>query len=436
MAYVINFGEGGGVYANFLGNGGSVIPDPGPGPDPDPGQDDPYGDLSTGDITLRDDAINRINHIKSLCKTGNTNHDVMVFGLITDLHTLPTKEEIMADDTASDSIKETWPASASGEGYYGKSCENSLKLLGAICHEIDADAVFCGGDMSSGRLPKESYTFMLNKIKGLFDKYISVPHFITDGNHDIKYDSKVEVRGNEEWLAYLKQFNTPGNPSTHSVKYLENEYFKEDHYTSTSYCVDLKKRKVRAFMASKYEDVEYKGSSAAHGGGSGPSHNNTYAAFAMDDPADAENWTVLSVTHNCTGSSTAVLSDYYINMFLSGEDYNKQSGSSAGTGLRTYDNPNIVNGVRHKGKAYVGMLGGHWHDNREFLTSGRLSALSIDSCATPSDRKFSMFVLDTTAFKLYEVKVGTQWTGYSGTAFRSDASVSPYGWFEYDIRHS
>lgn len=433
MAYVINFGEGGGVYANFLGNGGSVIPDPGPGPDPDPGQDDPYSDLSTGDITLRDDAINRINHIKSLCKTGNTNHDVMVFGLITDLHTFPSKEEILADDTIEQEDKDAWPSKG---GYYDQSAEGSIKLLGSICHEIDADAVFCGGDLSSGGgLSKDLYGIVMEKIRQMFDKYISVPHFITDGNHDIKYDSKVEVRGNEEWLAYLKRFNTPDNPSTHSVKYLENEYLKEDHYTSTSYCVDFKKRKVRAFMASKYEDVEYNGSSAAHGGGSGPSHNNTYAAFAMEDPADAENWTVLSVTHNCTGSSTAVLSDYYIEMFLSGEDFSIK-GSSAGSGLRTKTNPNIVNGVRHKGKAYVGMLGGHWHDNREFLTSDCLSALSIANCHAKGTRVFSMFVLDTTAFKLYEVKVGTQWVGYSGNNFRSDASVSPYGWFEYDIRHS
>ena len=145
-------------------------------------------DLTPDEKKLFDDGLLRINHVIDLCGQGN---DLMVFGFITDMHHMYTRDQALADPTIPDAVKADWPST--DDKYYGHNCEGSLRLLGAMCHNIGADAVFCGGDMSSGLLSFEQYEVMMDKVRQLFDKYISVPHFTVDGNHDKRYSSRVRA---------------------------------------------------------------------------------------------------------------------------------------------------------------------------------------------------------------------------------------------------
>lgn len=391
-------------------------------------------DLNTFQTSLKNDAIERINHIKGI----NPNNNMMVFGLITDLHTMLTKEQVMADDSISNDIKEAWPTT--DNSYYGHSCEPSLKLLGAICHEINADAVFCAGDLSSGALSFDCYDLMLGRIKDLFDKYISVPHFITEGNHDRWYDKNqsVKCRTNEEWLAFVKSFNTPNMASY--IGEVINEptselYGQEVNFPCNTYYVDFPARKVRVMMRSQYEKQQsLTDSPSSRAFGTGPFWYAVYQSLSFANTSDAQDYTVLSVSHYY---ESAVINHF--GYFL--------DGSKAG-GNPNYEQygrfPIYNNGV--KGHAAVGELYGHMHNTGDNLSSAsKLNSLMIRSSSagrvpeldSADTYVFSMFVLDTDAYKLYEIKVGNQsTTNCSASAIRQDQSVSENGWLEYDIRHS
>lgn len=429
MAYVINFGEGGNIYANFLGNGGSVIPDPGPGPDPDPGQDDP-SELTDEEKALKSDALARIAKIKEQFNAGD---EVMLFGFITDLHSMYTREQALADASISDAVKADWPSN--DDSYYGHSCERSLRLLGSLSKDLNADAVFCGGDMSSGRLSFDQYDVMLGKVRQLFDKYISVPHFTVEGNHDRRYRSSVRCRTNAEWLTYLKSFNTPGwatylEDGSPKGKVGDADYdpgygLSKYGYVGNTYYVDFPSKKVRVVMLSQYEKHEQESSYSMDG--LGPYWLNLYRALRFDNPEDAEEWTVMTVSHFITNASTTNDIDrYYMTRYLDG-------GSFGAVGATERIALPSLNGG-HKGRAVVGGLFGHRHNFADYLDSDNKLKFMMTGSAS-SSYLFSIFALNLSSYKLYEVKVGIQ--GNTGSlAFRSDASVSPYGWFEYDIRHS
>lgn len=396
-------------------------------------------DLTGFQESMRDDAIARINYIKSI----NPNNNMMVFGLITDLHTMPTKEEILADETASSAIKEAWPTS--DPSYYGKTCEHSLKLLGSICYEIGADAVFCAGDLSSGMLPFDCYTFMLGKIKGLFDKYISVPHFVTEGNHDRWYgnNSSTRCRTNEEWLAYLKTFNTPGMASYIGANETINDNSvnmsgEELNFPANTYYIDFGNKKVRVIMRSEYERQQTltdTPSSRMHG--TSPFWYAVYQCLSFANPSDAEDYTVLTVTHYNRYDTTdsTYLASYY-SKFLSGDGF---SGTTTHARFTSFNQG-------HHGHAAVGELYGHLHNTGDkLLNDGSLQWLRIGSPAIGSvasldsqdSYKFSVFLLDTDAYKLYEVKVGNQEiSNCTSSAFRQVSSVSQNGWMEYDVQHN
>lgn len=371
-------------------------------------------DLTPDEKKLFDDGLLRINHVIDLCGQGN---DLMVFGFITDMHHMYTRDQALADPTIPDAVKADWPST--DDKYYGHNCEGSLRLLGAMCHNIGADAVFCGGDMSSGLLSFEQYEVMMDKVRQLFDKYISVPHFTVDGNHDKRYSSRVRCRTNAEWLSYLKSFNTPG-----WATYLE-DYGRELYgYVGNTYYVDFPAHKVRVVMLSQYERHEEHNSYRSDG--LCPYWRNVYRALQLSNPSSAGEWTVMTVSHNVNAATGDLLDLYYMAKYLDGTAFSAV-GATDNQALDALNDGN-------KGKAVVGGIFGHRHFYNEYFTDeGKLRFLMIDSA---SDKYcFSIFVLNLTSFKLFEVKVGQE-GNTSSRSYRSDVSVSPNGWFEYDIRHN
>ena len=446
MAYLVKNTK---VYASCI----PVNPDP----EPEPELAERYTyEEGSNDLMLMRDAINRVNYIKNVKCAG---HDTMVFGFLTDLHTVLTNEEIMADEDAPESVKQAWPASDSGCNYYGDTAKYDIKLLGSICYwlgeyGIDVDAVFCGGDFSGGKLPYECYSYMLDKMSDLVDYYIQVPHFTVEGNHDRWYAAKdckgnaLPKRSNEEWLAYLKKFNTPGM-AVYTTKSAETDKstgeYKWGLYEGNcgnTYYVDFPKHKVRVIMYSQYERVclsSFDGSAAGNGGG--PFYANMYEALQMPISYRKNGklpWTVFAVGHNYQNNRVPVWLSWY----------------RGGTISRNATSDNYSFGDMNgecPGKATAGIIQGHWHRFGESIstTDGTINVLEMNTYqgfTGVRPRVLSIFVLDTTAYKLYDIKVGAQYgsdslskdyTGYTSLInVDYNNQVPGYGYMEYNISKS
>lgn len=368
MAYIIDFNDTQ-VYAKFLksGNSGSVTPDP-----------EYTYELTELEEDLHDYAISRLNQV-------NPNHKYMSFAFITDLHSGNT---INPDG-----------------GYYNHTAEQSLKLLGAIANSSKMDAVLVGGDLSSGKLSFDDYESRMDLVKSWFEKYIPCAYFITDGNHDRKYNGNVRYRTNEEWLARLQSFNNyRGNSVTFAkdvnLRDINNVRVTENPFSLT-YWVDFDEYKVRLTSISSYEKE-----AVVSGGASAQWYRSGIIASMMfTDNKRADEWFYGAFTH-CDGTHDMNGRTSIYSKWLTGTSVGQKEG-------RTYGLLN--NGIR--GKGFLCELSGHWHQvQRNVITSSNIDFQRIEydhsfTAKDPSEfnlssYNFTIFVVDTDQMKLYEIEVG------------------------------
>jgi hypothetical protein len=299
--------------------------------------------------------------------------------------------------------------------------EHAIKLAGSIAHDCGVSAVFCGGDLSrGGDVDFGTYTNNLEIVRQLFDTYISVPHYVTCGNHDRKYSKTSVLRDNDTWLAYLKRFNSDGaqyyNGKIHAYNDTNNVH--PEGYTSNSYAVDFPEYKIRVFVRDNYETVQEqldldKVRYAGDVPGYTYSENTVYYGGSFLFPEDLD-YTLLSVSHNAGGNPIGAYAGWIINQYLN---------------------------TKH-GKAAVGEIYGHVHSSATHtMTDGCLRSLSVwnlfarkraEGSEYPADDyHFSIFVIDTDNWMLREFKVGKLYDIDNNSYYDSVT-----GRFSYPIRHN
>lgn len=427
--------------------------------------------LTDTEKQYRATTLARINELNPIV---NGKRKYMMFGLISDLHTLPAKATITAiadadmrndvqnilnagilfpnwdgDGNVSDAdsivayLKSAWPSSNNPTGYYGTSSEPDIRLLGAIAFAADFDAVFVCGDLSDGRMTYNCYSYMLYYMKKMFDKYVTVPHFFTDGNHDRKYDNNVIRRTNTEWLKWLNLMNSNGATyiSANDSRYGDK---------GNTYFVDFPLRKMRAIALSSYEGTD----SVGAGYTNSPFGYNVFDALSFENPQDAEDWSVFAFSHYNSLNEPEYLFPY----FMSGERIGSTGGVPWGASTRNvagFMNPdksttnsvpapydsrskNAQYGKGYKGKAAIGCFSGHVHtvndgfavtvpenDNRKLLN--RITIADAQS----SGYTFSIFIIDDDEFKLRWLRYGTDMGGTVPSGFDRTAHE-----FTLDYRHN
>lgn len=426
--------------------------------------------LTDAEKQYRASTLSRINELNPIV---NGKRKYMMFGFISDLHTMPTQTAINAvpnaemeadvqailnanivfpnwegegnvSDAASIAahIKSAWPSNDAS--YYGASAERSVRLLGAIAYAAGFDAVLCGGDLSSGRLPYNCYSYMLYQMKKMFDKYITVPRYFTDGNHDRKYDDNVIRRTNTEWLKWLNLMNSSG------ATYISGN---DERYSDKGnvYFVDFPIHKVRVVSASSYENTENVG--AGYVNSFGP--YNVFDALSFENPQDAEEWTALAFSHYNNDNDLLYLLSYYFSGGRIGNESGAYWGGSTGY-IAGFMNPdksttnsayqssyngtskNAQYGRGYAGKAVIGWFSGHVHnvsdgfavtvqstegDNRNLLN--RVTIANAGSGYT-----FSIFIIDDDTFKVHWLKYGPNFGGTIPDGFDRTADE-----FTIDYRH-
>lgn len=303
--------------------------------------------------------------------------------------------------------------------------EHAIKLAGSIAHDCGVAAVFCGGDLSRGAdADFATYTSDLNTVRQLFDTYISVPHYVTCGNHDRKYSQNSVLRDNDAWMAYLKQFNSNGAQYYTSKVHVYNDTnnVHPEGYTSNSYAVDFPDYKIRVFMRDNYETVQEKVelNKVYYDPDNGKpgytdSENSIYYGGSFLFPEDRD-YTLLSISH------------YSINPFNPQNSY-----------VRYISNQYLTS---KGGKAVVGEIYGHVHSlARHSMADGCLESLSVwnlfaqkraeGSEYQSDDYHFSIFVIDTDNWMLREFKVGKLYDIDNNSYYDSATGV-----FSYPIRHN
>lgn len=359
----------------------------------------PDYDLTELEQQLHDDAIARLDMV-------NPNHRYMAFGFITDLH-----------ESYNNS-----PYSFSGTST-PQTSRHALRLLGAIGKSYGLDAVFFGGDYSTGAtLSYDEYSAALNELIVATDSYITVPHFAVEGNHDRWYDSHVDrCRGNSTWRQFLNRFNTsnravfPDNTTTNGGS------------VANTYYVDFPSHKVRVIMRSQYEYQETDGNDCqkSAGVGAGAFNNNLNDCLTFANPSDASKWTVLCVSHY------SVSNEY---------TYTNKCAEFA---LRRFFNGDINDG--NTGKGIVGEIFGHVHFEtsvtHQMNNDGNLVRLSQMNAFTtrkddPNEYKqgsyrFSIYVIDTTNGLLHEIKVGYMYHTDDNEYYNPNTGI-----FSYPFRHN
>lgn len=355
-----------------------------------------------------------VDDVKTLLNKYNPNKEFVTFGFITDTHAMPTKaqmqeqddveevvsaiqsqgitlEPVSSEGTIADEIRSTWPSS--DDSYYGNiSAENYIKMIGAVAYEQNLDLVIHGGDASSGRLPYNCYAYMLEKMARMFDKYISVPHVICQGNHDYQYNSAVAVRTNSEWRKFCQRFNATTGLQFRYVKDYQNaQAFAQEENVDisdyTSFSLDIDKggfNKLRFASSSPFEKNGDWSAIARH------------FAFDLSDKEHIDLWSAVGIWHI---QPSSFLSNY-ASRFFNG------TGGGKGSNSQDYDLPASHGGT--KPKSFAGYIFGHNHDS----VYGRLSftggyspqirvANSFENSVTPAT--FSVFIFDTINWWLYEI---------------------------------
>lgn len=376
-------------------------------------------DLTDLEEQLKQDAISALNIDNPIIpQTGK--RKFFSFGFLTDLHTALTQQEVQEDDTIPQNIKEQWPnfTTTGGGRYPGRTCEPTLKVLGAFANDVNLDAVICGGDFSSGALPYDCYQFMLEKVSQMFEKYISVPYFTVDGNHDRQYSSDVARRTNKDWLSFLKQFNHPRN--------LSLTYIGGDDEDEPSNCaiIDIADKKLRIVLRSQYEV-----SSTSYHDGGGYLSKSKSAFFANTN--EQKDWSLLYVAHTganssyglyepaiATGGTTALPIGDYVGRGSIGEIRGHNHSSSHGmipraTGV-------AVIGGTAQGKVPL-----------NFRRINVAEAFTMKNATyNTSDYCFSIITVDTDEKRIIERKIGRLTHNSESTEDNNSMYVGYYAYLE------
>ena len=420
-------------------------------------------DLTDYEKGLKNDVLSKLSAL-------NPNGNFFTFGVISDLHTVPTKSEINTQyqtgeledicqelidagielrgegitDAASAAsyIKDNWPTTV--DNYNGLTCEPNVILLGAIGYEYGLDGVFCAGDLGAGSLPYDCNSYAMWRIKDLLKQYISVPLFVTEGNHDRWYgNNRTDLdgcRGCTEWLKWLNVLNTKNravSPATDTVKYIGSD---GEFLPSNTYYIDFPARKVRVIMRSQYEKQEwvnsqYHPTAQSNNLGAGNFFKYLNSCLSFTNPADAADWSVMVVSHNINNESSNRTNEY-LNCYFGGYSH----GVGAGSDGFTLPAPNGNNA----GKCVIGEIDGHIHPvtRATRITNGKLETITLlnsgqftkSALATQRNGSnyycFSIFVFDDVNFNLHEIKVGYQYN--TGEEYYG-AQVA--GVFTFPLRH-
>ena len=360
-------------------------------------------DLTQVEQGLQSNALSKLNSI-------NPGHKYMAFGFLTDLH------------ESYNDIPYT-----GGDSNVIITSKHELRLMGSIAHTYGLDAVLFGGDYSLGKdLTYQQYNAALDELLTDVNTNISVPRYATEGNHDRWYNTDVQCRGNAEWLAFLKRFNSSG------AVYIDNQdavngngvkpYAGE---VGNTYYIDFPAYKVRVIMKSQYERQELNGSPSAVGAGFFA--KNYHDAMQFENPSDALEWTIVSVSHYTTSWANTYLNHYF-------------NGTAQGKGANSDQFVFSPCNGGNKGKAVVGEIYGHVHSQASHAISenNELISLSVWNSFAPKDGDyqnddyhFSIFVIDTDHWMLHEIKVGLLYDTTDNAYYNSSTGV-----FSYPIRHN
>ena len=369
------------------------------------------------------------------------------FAMISDIHKC---RRVEGDDAATDPVTTYWYGSASCL----TEAEQSIRLLGSLATEAGLDAVINGGDLSTAPiynggaqdrgLTEAEYTNEIWNVKAMFDQYIpaSVPLFTIDGNHERNYSlNGADMHMSDEAWAYVQtNFNTSAAVAhAHNVdvtyhRDLANAKLganETGRFTGNSFHLDF-----RRLLASGGSNVRIACVSLYDGAAGGESQYRVFDAGQFYDAAgnllDAdltpENTVMGMVAHGAEEK-------------VSGVSGRSAAGSLQCGFMNGWSNPANKTGAwnlgTHPGKAFFGLVAAHFHfTNEKQITDAydtqanpgntvHASAVSVASAYAvncPSKPKshelgteaayhFSIFVVDTDANKLREIRVG----GWSGT---------------------
>lgn len=404
-------------------------------------------ELSALESQLRTKAVSDVNHIVNnliVGSDGNTNNikkeDLFMFGVISDLHHV-TDGHSYGTDNAHAVTK----------------AEHSIRLLGSIAFDVGLDTVICCGDLSngyknyspntdlSGYLRQEYDEIIFPLISGYFNKYILCPYFFVDGNHDRGYTTSDNFSTNKHWLDTVDSMNnTRGYDITitkikdvvaeNNIRYPDvgiggGTTMTDDGVTgdgtSASYLVEFNSKKVRCAILSSYENH------TAFNNGVNIDRGSTYplsiyAATKFYPATKAEDWMLLGFRHSfddVTPSDSSVprstsqgLVGVLGDFMMTGKDQGGRWGSQMNYNWPA-PNPGS-DGNNIKGRAYAGIVAGHRHFHT--MSDGGTTCPSISVSRAfgnsasfvngyPSDEDsycFSIFIIDTVNWWLYEVQVG------------------------------
>lgn len=336
----------------------------------------PVYDLSGEEINIDQlDPVERnlLASAKSLISQYDPDGTALKFAFVTDLH-------------------------RSEEGTYASSeiddCY-SLRLLSRLCHDVDIDAVFCGGDITNGRDENADYVQkcmqdVVSDFQDMLLPYTKV--FGTIGNHDKRYSTSRSNVTNG-WLHSLWD-TIQQSDSGVELHYIEG--------SETNFYVDFTTHKIRIIFINQYDDVDSDPSWYANENISSATGIHTHGTTAWKSSIPTTNkaeWVVGAVIH--------------------GADNTQPTNASVRAWSYTDLSDTLTEYVANGGKGVLGIFAGHYH-----LTQGiSLSAISLSNPAIPvvhvshaysvaSDIGtvnaycFSVFVVNSSTGVFHEIRVG------------------------------
>ena len=353
------------------------------------------------------------------------------FGFIADIHKC---RRVPGDDAAKDPVTDYWYGSA---GVLTEP-EPSIRLLGSVATDAGLDAAIVGGDLSTAPisngkgLTEAEYTNEIWNVKAMFARHLpaAVPLFVLDGNHERSYAKNgAEMHLSDEAWAYVQtNFNTSAEAARArgvGVTYhrdLPNATLGEGRtgrFAGNSYHLDFRRLlasggpDVRIACISTYDAAE----------GSKPDYR-VFDAGQFYDPATGEPY------------DPALTPENTVMGMVSHEGVWRLAGTLQNGFLNGWSNPLARKGPwnlgAHKGRGFFGLVAAHLHttnvgtithhldekanpDNAVHASMVQVvNAFAANKPCRPKEHTlgtehayhFSLFVVDTDANRLREIRVG------------------------------
>ena len=395
-------------------------------------------DVATLEAGLKQDILTLVDQVNPIDATTGARKYIS-FAMISDIHKC---KRVAGDDAASDPVTTYW------YGSHGvlTEAEQSIRLLGAVAEDAGLDAVINGGDFSTAPvigdgtikgLTEAEYTNEIWNVKAMFDRYLpgSLPRFTVDGNHERSYTengANMQI-SDAAWAYVLTNFNT--SAAAAAAQGVDVTYHRDlaaarlgdnatGAFTGNSYHLDFRRLlasggcNVRIACVSMYDtatggDPKYRVFDAAQ--------FYDAAGNLYDAALTPENTIMGMVSHD-------------------GQDYQGRKPKTAAGTLQNgfmngYSNPASHSGpwnLGTKGLGFFGLVAAHQHfthtatitdafdtqanpDNTVYASVVQVaSAYAVNRPSKPSEHQlgttnayhFSIFVVDTDANLLREVRVG------------------------------